>query len=145
MRVPTVVVSPFIQKGTLVTFAPEDQKPTNTSEYELSSIPATLRKLFPELGREPLTKRTAWASTFEHLIGDKLREDCPTKLPEVPAPPDGELERQLARPVDEHARGLMTSLCQLAGDEQRCGVGIETYSQFAPWVTSMWGKWMALP
>ena len=143
VRIPTVVVSPYIKKGTLVTYAPEAQKPTATSQYELSSIPATLRKLFPQLGKKPLTKRTAWASTFEHLLGKEMREDCPLRLPEVPPPPQGELERQMKRPIDEHARGLMTSLCQLAGvgESDGCGAGVENYEQFAPWVTAMWGRW----
>ena len=146
VRIPTVVISPYVAKGTLVTYAPQAQKPTNSSEYELSSIPATLGKLFPQLGADALTRRTAWASTFEHLLeSDRPRQDCPSELPEVPPPPVGELERQLARPIDEHAEGVMRSLCQLVGSgDSRCGEGVGTYDEFAPWVTAMWRKWMAM-
>ena len=58
----------------------------DSSAYELTSIPATLRKIFPQLGG-PLTQRDAWAATFEHLISDTLRSDadCPTQLPDVRA------------------------------------------------------------
>ena len=111
-------------------------KPTATSEYELSSIPATMRKLFPKLG-PPLTQRDAWAATFDHLLTDELRTDCPTSLPEVPPPPDGEMERQLNREIDEHAHGVIKVLCELldanASDTESCGAGIETYREFAPW------------
>jgi phospholipase C len=49
IRVPTIAISPWIQKGQLVHDAPAAQKPSPSSEYELSSIPATLRKLFPQV------------------------------------------------------------------------------------------------
>ena len=116
-----------------------------TSEYELSSIPATMRKLFPELGG-PLTKRDAWAATFDHVLTDQLRDDCPMRLPEVPPPPEGELERQLSREIDEHARGVIKMLCELVGAvggsaETPCGSEIRTYRDFAPWATHMWNIW----
>ena len=136
--------------------APEAQKPDkDTSQYELSSIPATLRKLFPQLGG-PLNSRDAWAATFEHLWAEREtpRTDCPLKLPSVPLPPAGEMERTLALSVDEHAQGLMTTLCQMPGaagddsvplgcsEEERAKV--VTYREFAPWVTKVWnalGPW----
>lgn len=39
VRIPTIAVSPWIQRGTLVHEAPDAQKPNATSEYELSSVP----------------------------------------------------------------------------------------------------------
>ena len=70
------------------------------------------RKTFPQLGG-PLTYRDAWAATFEHVLSlDTPRQDCPSTLPVVLPPPPGELERQPKRPVDEHAVGLMATLCQ---------------------------------
>ncbi|PKI57769.1 hypothetical protein CRG98_021836 [Punica granatum] len=56
--------------------------PYPTSEYEHSSIPATVKKLF-NLSSPFLTKRDAWAGTFEGIV-QKLAEprtDCPEKLP----------------------------------------------------------------
>lgn len=146
IRVPTIAISPWISKGTLVHGPTDEQKPSPTSEYELSSIPATMRKLFPQLGG-PLTKRDAWAASFEHLLGDTMRTDCPTKLPTVPPPHPGEMERQLELPIDEHAVGLIKVLCGLAPveaaqDEGRpCGEGIETMRQFTPWVAKAWAAW----
>ncbi|OWM69135.1 hypothetical protein CDL15_Pgr025322 [Punica granatum] len=80
VRVPTIVVSPWIEKGTVV-HGPNGS-PYPTSEYEHSSIPATVKKLF-NLSSPFLTKRDAWAGTFEGIV-QKLAEprtDCPEKLP----------------------------------------------------------------
>lgn len=148
VRIPTIAISPWIKKGMLVHEAPAAQKPNATSEYELSSIPATLRKLFPQIG-PALNVRDAWAATFEHVLTDELRTDdeCLKTLPVVPPPPAGDMERLLNRDVDEHAEGLMRVLCDLtkAGKENEtlgCGESVKTYADFAPWVTAMWKSWM---
>jgi len=65
----------------------------------------------------------------------------------LPLPPDGELERLLDLQVDEHARGLMSVLCDLVGVEEGdeanvCGAEVETYHDFSPWVKKMWSKFM---
>uniref|UniRef100_A0A0A8XQH9 Non-specific phospholipase C6 n=1 Tax=Arundo donax TaxID=35708 RepID=A0A0A8XQH9_ARUDO len=82
VRVPTIMVSPWIKKGTVVG---RPVGPTDTSEFEHSSIPATLKKIF-NLSSDFLTKRDAWAGTFEHIFTelDQPRTDCPETLPEVP-------------------------------------------------------------
>ncbi|KAJ4915261.1 Non-specific phospholipase C1 [Raphanus sativus] len=58
VRVPTFLISPWIEKGTVIH---EPEGPTPHSQYEHSSIPAT--KYF--------------------CIRDSLRQDCPEKLAEV--------------------------------------------------------------
>ena len=85
----------------------------STSQYEHSSIPATLRKIFPQLGG-PLTARDGWAATFEHLFTDTIRTDMPRTLPSLPPPAEGEMERQLNLSVDDHALGLMRILTSSA-------------------------------
>ena len=52
--------------------------PKPTSQFEHSSIPATVKKLF-NLKSNFLTKRDAWAGTFEHYLKlrDSPRDDCP--------------------------------------------------------------------
>ena len=52
--------------------------PYPTSEYEHSSIPGTVKKLF-NLSAPFLTKRDAWAGTFEHIFMSRIepRTDCP--------------------------------------------------------------------
>ncbi|KAL3613295.1 Phosphatidylglycerol/phosphatidylinositol transfer protein [Castilleja foliolosa] len=80
VRVPTIVVSPWVKKGTVV-HGPNGL-PTSTSEYEHSSIPATVRKVF-NLSSPPLTKREAWAGTFDGILQilSQPRTDCPEQLP----------------------------------------------------------------
>ncbi|KAG6480776.1 non-specific phospholipase C2-like [Zingiber officinale] len=79
VRVPAIMVSPWIKKGTVV-HGPSG--PTSTSEYEHSSIPATVKKIF-DLPSPFLTKRDAWAGTFEGIVQTrtKPRTDCPAQLP----------------------------------------------------------------
>eukprot|EP00258_Populus_trichocarpa_P008445 XP_002314000.2 non-specific phospholipase C2 isoform X1 [Populus trichocarpa] len=80
VRVPTIVVSPWIEKGTVV-HGPNGS-PFSTSEYEHSSIPATVKKLF-NMPSPFLTRRDEWAGTFEGILQTRTepRTDCPVQLP----------------------------------------------------------------
>ncbi|XP_073144967.1 non-specific phospholipase C6-like isoform X2 [Henckelia pumila] len=75
VRVPTIMVSPWIKKGTVVS---RPKGPTPSSEYEHSSIPATIKKIF-NLSSSFLTQRDAWAGTFEQVVAELTspRTDCP--------------------------------------------------------------------
>ncbi|KAF7825949.1 non-specific phospholipase C3-like [Senna tora] len=78
VRVPAIFVSPWIDPGTVLH---EPSGPEETSQYEHSSIPATVKKIFnlPQF----LTKRDAWAGTFETLLTRNTpRTDCPVTLAE---------------------------------------------------------------
>ncbi|KAL0089394.1 phosphatidylglycerol specific phospholipase C [Phycomyces blakesleeanus] len=82
VRVPTLLISPWVEKGGVIGKA---DGPYPDSEYEHSSIPATIKKIFnlPNF----LTKRDAWAGTFEGAITEnKLRTDCPATLSPPPTP-----------------------------------------------------------
>jgi phospholipase C len=83
VRIPTVIVSPWVKKGTLVPAAPE-----GSGQYEHSSTIATVvHKLFrPQLGHPKpsyLNKRDEWAATFESVFSrlSVPRSDCPLSLP----------------------------------------------------------------
>lgn len=80
VRVPTILVSPWIEKGTVI-HGPNGV-PSPTSEYEHSSIPATVKKIF-DLPSPYLTKRDAWAGSFEGIVLSRTepRTDCPEQLP----------------------------------------------------------------
>ncbi|XP_024534533.1 non-specific phospholipase C1 [Selaginella moellendorffii] len=82
VRVPTIMVSPWIEKGTVVH---EPNGPTPTSQFEHSSLAATIKKLF-DLKSDFLTKRDAWAGTFESVVSGRSspRTDCPETLPTPP-------------------------------------------------------------
>eukprot|EP01018_Ginkgo_biloba_P016386 Gb_13225 [translate_table: standard] len=79
VRVPTFLISPWIEKGTVIH---EPVGPTPHSHFEHSSLPATVKKLF-NLKSDFLSKRDAWAGSFESYfyIRDTPRTDCPETLP----------------------------------------------------------------
>ncbi|ESR50618.1 hypothetical protein CICLE_v10031241mg [Citrus x clementina] len=78
VRVPAILVSPWIKPGTVL-HGPSGPHPT--SQFEHSSIAATLKKIFNL--KEFLTKRDAWAGTFEGVLNrSTARADCPVKLSE---------------------------------------------------------------
>lgn len=64
--------------GILVAVIHEPTGPTPHSQFEHSSIPATVKKLF-NLKSNFLTKRDAWAGTFENYfyLRNTPRDDCP--------------------------------------------------------------------
>jgi len=100
VRVPTVLISPWIEGGTVVHRPPSG--PTPTSEYEHSSVHATLKKLFGL--RSFLTKRDEWAGTFEHIFTRTTpRTDCPVTMPT----PRGSMRR-----VPQDGKRLLTELQQ---------------------------------
>lgn len=79
VRLPFVLVSPWIQKGL------RPGEPDNGSHYEHASMSATLlNTLIPDM--KPLTKRDAWAAPFDWVLNtmDSPRTDCPTTLPLAP-------------------------------------------------------------
>lgn len=86
VRIPTVVVSPWVPKGLVV-----HSKPLGQGQYEHSSVISTVvHKLFQAKAPFPapsfLTKRDAWAATFEWVFSeDSARQDCPETLPVVPS------------------------------------------------------------
>ncbi|CDH56683.1 acid phosphatase [Lichtheimia corymbifera JMRC:FSU:9682] len=106
VRVPTLLISPWVEKGGVI-HAPNG--PAKNSEYEHSSIPATIKKLFNLPNH--LTKRDAWAGTFEHAISlDKPRTDCPETLSDPPAPvvdtkPDNKFEEAICNGLKEILQG----------------------------------------
>ncbi|KAL7238348.1 hypothetical protein ACSBR2_004447 [Camellia fascicularis] len=78
VRVPAIMISPWIERGTVL-HGPSGPYPT--SEFEHSSIPATVKKIFNL--KDFLTKRDSWAGTFEGVVSrSSPRTDCPVKLPE---------------------------------------------------------------
>ena len=98
VRVPAVIVSPLIPRGTV-----------DHTVYDHASIPATLERL---LHLQPLTKRDACANDVLHLLTSPApRDDCPKTL-SSPAPANrGGLEETMAAGFTAlaHALGEMAS------------------------------------
>lgn len=113
IRVPTIAVSPWIEKGTVV-HGPNGS-PFPSSEYEHSSIPATVNKLF-NLPSPFLTKRDAWAATFDHIVQTRKepRTDCPEKLPTPVKIRQGEAKEDAT--MSEFQLELMQLAAVLKGD-----------------------------
>eukprot|EP00300_Choanocystis_sp_HF-7_P029612 c3685_g1_i1.p1 GENE.c3685_g1_i1~~c3685_g1_i1.p1 ORF type:complete len:483 (-),score=101.88 c3685_g1_i1:16-1464(-) len=99
IRVPLIMASPWLPAGTVVH---EGVGPTPTSHYDHSSIYATIKTMWglPNF----LTKRDAWASTFESVFDtlDAPRTDTPRTMPELVFQPTAEeLARQAANPLSD--------------------------------------------
>jgi len=72
VRVPAVIVSPFVARGTI-----------DHTEYDHTSALASVEKLF---GLKPLTRRDAGANDVNHLLSLRTpRTDAPATLPEPAA------------------------------------------------------------
>jgi len=114
IRVPTLLISPWIKKGTVLTHPPDAAKPAANSEYDLTSIIASTRKL---LGMQtgPLTDRDAWSATFDHALFEltEPRTDCPEHLPEALAPelPKHGVEREAEQ--DQQLNDLQSDIASV--------------------------------
>jgi len=88
VRIPTLLISPWIPKGTVISEPLDGEKPQENSEFDLTSIISTVRKMFAPSGSDiqPLTRRDAWSATFEDRLTQLSapRTDCPTTLPDAP-------------------------------------------------------------
>ncbi|KAL3828696.1 hypothetical protein ACJIZ3_017498 [Penstemon smallii] len=113
VRVPTIVISPWIEKGTVVHGT--NGSPSPTSEYEHSSIPATVRKIF-NLPSPPLTKREEWAGTFESIVQKRTqpRTDCPETLPNPVKIREGEANED--KKLSEFQQEMLQLAAVLKGD-----------------------------
>ena len=85
LRVPAILISPFVKKNSL-----------DSTIYEHASIPATVKKLF-DLA-DFLTERDRHANTFEGALSLKNpRDDAPRKLKRPGPAIEAELQSKLAR------------------------------------------------
>ena len=80
LRTTAMLISPWVKKGTV--FQEPQRGPTPTSQFELSSVPATIKNLF-NLSTF-LTKRDEWAGSFDELFEEQPRTDAPYHLPQAP-------------------------------------------------------------
>lgn len=137
VRVPTLLISPWIEKGTVVSAPPPAQKPAANSAYDLTSIVATARKLLPGMDKmAPLTGRDAWAATFEHVLDvrDAPRTDMAMHLgppPQPTLPPHHEANRPL-NDLQEDIAGVLVHLTGMYSSGAQEGEGGGTQVQSDP-------------
>lgn len=79
VRIPTILVSPWLQKGKIV-HGDQGTRPSSNSEYEHSSIVASIFKLLGMEKEVGLTDRTKWATTFENLLKERTEVKKHRKL-----------------------------------------------------------------
>jgi len=98
--------------------------PTATSQYDSTSIMATVNKIFNIT--EHLTKRDAWSGTFDHLFLQLStpRTDCPMTLPNIPGTTDEELEAIRKLPLNDHIRTQVQFYCKFNERAEDCGKDI---------------------
>jgi phospholipase C len=105
-RVPAVLISPWIEHGTV-----------NQTVYEHASIPATVRRLLG-VDAPPLTRRDAMTNTFDQV----LNRATPRELPVLPEPfVDGAARRLIQEP--DLRPSLMAVLTSLVWTELRLPAG----------------------
>ncbi|XP_058205788.1 non-specific phospholipase C4-like [Rhododendron vialii] len=113
VRVPVIMISPWIERGTVL-HGPSGPYPT--SEFEHSSLPATVKKIFDL--KEFLTKRDAWAGTFEGVLSrSSPRTDCPVTLPEPVKLREAEAKEDAK--LTEFQQELVQMTATLCGDHKK--------------------------
>jgi len=121
VRIPTLLMSPWVPKGEVIGEPPSSVKPAPDSAYDLTSIMATVRKIL-KIPEGPLTARDGWSATFEHVL-EKLTEprtDCPWHLPEPMAPamlnnPEN-LAKEAAQAPNSLQKHISTVVAHLSGE-----------------------------
>jgi len=137
IRIPTLLISPWLPKGMVVSGPAAAQMPASNSEYTLTSIMATARILLGIESAGPLTKRDAWSATFENLfeILDTPRTDCPLHLPDAPPPSDISEE---SLPVNDLQKTIMKMHAHLTGVE--FPTHITRQGQVSEWLQSQYSQ-----
>jgi phospholipase C len=114
VRVPAVLVSPFIKKGTII----------HDKIFDHTSIIATARKLFiADWEKFPLTERDRHAKTFEDCLNLSAPRTDTVKLPKAPSPPPPRLALAAMAP------GLSSSAFALSSEVTNQGGQPETIGQ----------------
>jgi phospholipase C len=126
IRLPTVVISPWVPKNTVVG---EPTGPVPTSQYDSTSIMATVNKIFNI--NDHLTNRDAWSGTFEQLFLQLTapRTDCPVTLPNIPTTTMEELERIRNLPLNDHLETQVNFYCKFNQRGPDCGKDIKNQIQ----------------
>lgn len=116
VRVPAVIVSPYIKAGSVI-------RPPGTTPFDHTSIIATLRKLF---GFAPLTHRDAAAPDLLAALQDEPLNKGPASIT-APAPPPAATE--VARVATKPPNDLQASLSTLALQLPTVGADIGAHIQ----------------
>ena len=115
IRVPTLLISPWVPKGTVIKQPLPSEKPQPNSEFDLTSIISTVKNIFgaPNF----LTRRDAWAATFDGRLSEpQPRTDCPLRLPDSPKSLGfAHAAREAALPLNHLQRDIVNAFATLRG------------------------------
>ena len=155
-RTTALLLSPLVPKG-IVIKEPKDG-PTNTSQFDHTSIPASLKHIFNLTGF--LTKRDMWSGSVHSLLLDEPRTDTPLHLPDAPIKKHGSIDavqpqhcsqktRQCLGPASSTQKQrnnikMLSDLVALSDGEQKIpDVRTMNVSMADHWVRKLWGRWLA--
>jgi phospholipase C len=100
VRVPAVLVSPYIRKGSIV-------RPAGNTPFDHTTIAATLRRLY---GIRPLTARDAAAPDLLSAFDTQPSNDGPERIvAPVPPPAAAEVSRVAAKPPNDLQQSLTSA------------------------------------
>ena len=128
VRVPAVVVSPYIAPGTI-----------STEVRDHASVPSTLRALFAPTAK-PLSARDGWAKPFHTLLtlATPRRDDLPDLSSHAPPPLSGPVPPRPAAKGRQRRPGHYVAFIKLANKVQRQLTGSgrlkSVASRFSPWL-----------
>uniref|UniRef100_A0A7S3JZJ1 Phosphoesterase n=1 Tax=Aureoumbra lagunensis TaxID=44058 RepID=A0A7S3JZJ1_9STRA len=169
LRSTAMLISPWVPKG--IVFQEPQTGPTNTSQFELTSVAASVKTLFNLTSF--LTKRDAWAGTFDELFSESSpRTDTPLHLPQAPnasSPWDPPPTTDPTRPrhcssfhgssqespcfhdtINLKQKRQIRLLASLTGDsslyspQDRDALDTMSYAQADVAVTELWDKWLSM-
>jgi phospholipase C len=114
IRIPTVMISPWIPKNTVVHAPTGDMAPQPTSQFDATSIISSSNKLFGI--PDHMSARDAWAGTFMDILSlDQPRTDCPAAMPTFSGPLSPlQMRREMNMPVNDHHLDSLNLLCYLS-------------------------------
>lgn len=111
IRIPTVLISPLVAKGTVVSKA---QGPERTSQFDGVSTIATANRFFNI--STTLTDRHKWSATFDFLFANaSLRTDCPMSLAALPPVTEESVLFHAQRRLCDSQEAQVRFYCQEAG------------------------------
>jgi len=130
IRVPTVLVSPWVPKGTIV----HEPKMAGT-HFDATAVIATGNKLFGV--SDHMTMRDKWVGTFEYLFDnlESPRTDCLSELPELPPYTVEEWRKQHALPLNDHMQAQVDFYCKFNGHKEDCGKDIHNQWEASVFIT----------
>jgi len=134
VRVPVLLVSPWVAKGTVISEPMAHEKPEANSEFDATSIISTVKNLFE--APKFLTKRDKWAATFDkRLTEESPRTDCPMHLPDAPKTlSEADTLREANQPLNDLQTDIVDSFFTLRGLDVMADTKPTTQGEASEWI-----------